>query len=226
MELKGVTDSTLSLFEIPSVGTIMSRPDNFLFSIIVLISIFLLFLFRRQIYDFYLNIAAFLKFPFERKFSEPGAGLGIQLAIAFVIALPLFSFSLSHVHYLNVSFFTVLLTVLIFFLMKTIVLLSVGYVSGDREIFSAVIKVSYAIFIAVSVIVFFFSSLESLLTIIPSRIHVYIALGLLTILGIFYLIELVKIIFTRKLPPFLSILYLCTFEILPVLMIVVLISRI
>ena len=226
MELKGVTDSTLSLFEIPSVGAIMSRPDNFLFSIIILATVFLLFLFRRQVYDFYTNIISFLKFPFERKFNEPGTNFIMQLAVAFIIMLPLFSFALSHFSQINLSFLTIALTVLIFFLLKTIILSGIGFVSGEKDIFSAIIKISYATFIVISVIVFFFSSLESLLTIIPSRIYIYIALGLLALLGILYLIELGKIIFTRKLPPFLSILYLCTFEILPVLMIVVIISRI
>ena len=150
----------------------------------------------------------------------------MQLDVAFIIMLPLFSFALSHFSQINLSFLTIALTVLIFFLLKTIILSGIGFVSGEKDIFSAIIKISYATFIVISVIVFFFSSLESLLTIIPSRIYIYIALGLLALLGILYLIELGKIIFTRKLPPFLSILYLCTFEILPVLMIVVIISRI
>lgn len=226
MELKGVTDSALSLFEIPSVGMNGSRPDDIVFAIIMLFFIGFILLFKNKVSTFSLNIFNLFKSPFGRQFNASPMRFRLRLISAFIIMLPVMAFMFLRLEIKEWSFFSIMLAILAFFIAKTLILYGIGYVSGEKKMFEAITKILYAGFIIGTAVFFLMFAIETLLNMIPGRFYTVSALILLIVFGILYLIEIARIIFSRKLPPFLSILYLCTLEILPLLMIIVTISRI
>lgn len=182
-------------------------------------------IFRGQISVFLSWALEFLRMPVKRTYSDTSAAVRYGLPVALVLLLPVAAYLAYGTAAVSAGYGLLLAVLSGYVFLRFLILCGIGYVSGEKELVTALHRFSSLAFMAVTVLScvvlivgMFLPDIYPLLT-----GKVSIVLGI--ILMLIYLIGLARIFFAFGEPPLLTILYLCTLEILPVAAAVTSITR-
>lgn len=173
------------------------------------------FVFRRQCSVFFTWAGGFLKSPVRRTYYDTSPAVRYGLPVSFAVGLPLSAFLIYGAGAVDAPFYVILICLAAYFLLRSVVMAGVLYVSGEDGFITAVNRMA-CVFFMLSVVFFSLCYMSGMF--VPGIFHILLSNVVpvvFAVLAFLYLVELVRIIFAYREPLLLSILYLCTLEILP-----------
>lgn len=172
--------------------------------------------FRGQISVFLSWAVEFLLIPVKRTYSDTSAAVRYGLPVSVVMLLPVAAYLAYGTAAVHAGYGLVLAVLSGYVLLRFLLLCGIGYVSGEKELVTAVHRFSCLAFMTVTVlfcvVLIVGMFLPDIYPVLTGKVS--IVLGIIVMLV--YLIGLTRIFFAFGEPPLLTILYLCTLEILPV----------
>lgn len=211
--------SQISIPYIPEVPQESVYGGNFLIYSILFFICFLL-LFRRNTYLFFLDVLSQIKTPVRYSYQEGLHKTRNRIYIATYIMLPVLSYLIaSYGLFPEWSYWHILLMVSGFLLVQYAVNSIIEYVSSDTHI-AGFMNMSYSLMSITTTIVLFVAKIFTLFFTISQTgllsVILYIILGLVALV---YCINILRIFFSFKTSHFFSFLYLCTLELIPLMII-------
>lgn len=209
--------SVLQRYDIASAaGSGMQLQGGQYFVWAVLFLIFFGLLFRGQSSHFFVWAGGFIKSPARRTYSDTSVAVRYGLPMSLAILLPLSALLLYGTGAVNARYPVILGCVCAYFALRSLISAGMAYVSGEKGFAASVNRMAC---VYLMVVVIFFCVVYILCLFVPDiypvlmRDVVPVASGILIFV---YLVEQTRIIFAFREPLLLSILYLCTLEILPI----------
>ncbi|HIZ85389.1 MAG TPA: DUF4271 domain-containing protein [Candidatus Coprenecus stercoravium] len=207
--------SRLSVYEVfPQVPFSVEGTQYFVWGILFLI--FFCLVFRTPAAALALWAGGFMRSPAKRTYFDTSAAVRFGLPVSMVIFLPVFSFLIYGSGAVDAPYALILGVVAGFILLRAAVLQGIAYVTGEKDFvqtagraFMLFFLLVTAVFCVVYIIGMF---LPDIFPVLAGKVIPALSILLLAV----YVIELLRIIFAFKEPVFLSILYLCTLEFLPI----------
>lgn len=213
MEL--LPDSVLQSYDIPAAETPAIHGAQY-FVWAVLLFILLCLVLREQIAEFMNWAGGFLRSPVKRSYSDTSQSVRFGLPLGFCVLLPVAAYLVYGTSSVQAPYFLILALLAGYYLLRFLILAGTAYVSGQREIVTLLSRISCLFLMAATVVycivLIIGMFLPDLYPVLTGTVSVVIAAVLLLI----YTVELLRIFFSFKEPLLLTILYLCTLEILPV----------
>lgn len=207
--------SELQHYAMPSaVESGVQGGQYFVWTILFLIVFGLVF--RRPFSVYFAWMGGFFKSPVRRTYSDTSPAVRYGLLLSFVIALPISAFLVYGTQAVEAPYYVILGCICAYFAIRFIVTSCIAYVSGEDGFVTVVNRMAYVFFmIAVMVFCVVYILGMFLPDIFQALVHNVVP-ALSGVLVLIYLVEHLRIIFAFKEPLLLSILYLCTLEILPI----------
>lgn len=173
-------------------------------------------IFRGQISVFLSWAVEFLRMPVKRTYSDTSAAVRYGLPVSVVMLLPVAAYLAYGTSAVRAGYGLLLAVLSGYVLVRFLILCGIGYVSGEKELVTAVHRFSCLAFMAVTVLFCVTLIIGMFLPDVYPFLtgNGFIALAIMLMLV--YLVGLARIFFAFGEPPLLTILYLCTLEILPV----------
>lgn len=207
--------SVLQQYDVPSsVMAGVHGGEYFVWAILFLI--FSGLLFREPLSVFFSWAGGFLKYPARRTYYDTSAGVRYGLPASMVFMLPVSAFLVYGTQAVPAGYPAVLAVVVSFTAFRFAVTSGISYVSGQKEFISSANRL-FCVFFIMAVMIFCIVYMVGLF--IPGIFPILkedVVPVMLALLVILYIFEHLRIIFSFKEPVLLSILYLCTLEILPI----------
>ena len=174
------------------------------------------FIFRRSFSVFFTWMGGFLKNPVRRTYSDTSPAVRYSLMLSFAVMLPVSAFLVYGIRAVTAPYYVILGCICAYFALRFIVTSGISYVSGENG-FVMVVNRMACVFFMLAVVVFCIiyilgMFLPDMFPILVDKVAPIVS-GILIFL---YLVEHLRIIFAFKEPLLMSILYLCTLEILPI----------
>ena len=224
MQQNAVTDTLYSVQELWS-GSVLheyglyvpseSLPaGNSIFAWILIGMIVLALLCRSNLDKFRVWLVNFICSPDQRNFSDMNLP-GIFFPTVYVIFIPVVSFMVYGIKLVDTGYLTVLSVLSGYFVFRFFVFAAIRYVTGEDALTASLMKLLTVFLVLMSVCsILIYTAAMFFPAIIPDPV-MKVALVTGGILFFMYLMQLFRIFFSFGEPPILSILYLCTLEILP-----------
>ncbi|HIZ87483.1 MAG TPA: DUF4271 domain-containing protein [Candidatus Coprenecus pullistercoris] len=191
----------------------------------VLVLIFFCMIFRTPVGVFFSWAGGFLRSPAKRSYSETSASIRYGLPLSLAVFLPVFSFLVYGSGMVAAPYGVILGVLTAYFLIRLLILRGVSYCSGEKELVQSLYKVSLLFFmllaIVFSVVFIIGMFLPDVFPLLVGTVSPVMAAAIMAV----YYVEVLRIIFAFREPLFLSIVYLCTLEILPVALAVAVIIK-
>lgn len=184
----------------------------------VLFIIFLSLLLRRPFSVYFTWAGGFLKYPARRTFYDTSASVRLGLPVSLAISLPLSAFLVYGMGGVSAGYLTVLGVIAAYAASRLLITSGISYVSRGNAMVAASNRMACVFF---TIAVLLFTVVYIIGMFIPDVLAVLgekVVPAISAVLVLLYLVEQTRIIFSFKEPVFLSILYLCTLEILPIVL--------
>ena len=182
----------------------------------ILFLIFFGLIMRGQCSLFFVWTAGFLKNPAKRTYSETSPAVRYGMPVSLIIALPVSAFLIYGTEAVAFPYLWILAVLCAYVVLRLAVTRCITYVTGEKEFVTAVNRMA-GVFVILAVMVFCVIYLAGMF--LPEAypaLRGTVSPAVAALLGLVYLTEHIRIIFAFKEPLLLSILYLCTLEILPI----------
>ena len=197
-----------------AVGTGIQGGQYFVWTILFLI--FLGLILRRPFTVYFAWVGGFLKAPVRRTYSDTSPAVRYGLVLSLFVMIPVSAFLVYGTNAVAAPYYVILGCICAYFAIRFIVTSCIAYVSGEDGFVTVVNRMAYVFFmIAVMVFCVVYILGMFLPDIFQTVVHNVVPV-LSGVLVLIYLMEHLRIIFAFKEPLLLSILYLCTLEILPI----------
>ena len=207
--------SQLQHYVLPSaVESGIQGGQYFVWTILFLIVFGLVF--RRPFSVFFTWMGGFFKSPVRRTYFDTSPAVRYGLLLSFVITLPISAFLVYGTQAVEAPYYVILGCICAYFALRFIVTSGISYVSGEDGFVTAVNRMSCVSFMTAVMV---FCVIYILGMFMPDLFPVLtdkVAPAVSGVLVFLYLTEQLRIIFAFKEPLLMSILYLCTLEILPI----------
>lgn len=188
---------------------------NNIFAWILIGMIILALLCRNNLDKFRVWLVNFIYSPDQRNFSDMNLS-GIFFPVVYLIFVPVASFMVYGMQLADTGYMTVLCVLSGYFVARFLILAGIRYVTGENALAASLMKLLTVFFALVSVCAtVIYAACMFFPEIFPDPV-MKVALVTGGTIFFMYLIQLFRIFFSFGEPLFLSILYLCTLEILPV----------
>lgn len=207
--------SVLQSYEVPQYAVAGVQGGQY-FVWAILFLIFFALVFRDPFSAFFSWAGGFLKFPARRTYSDTSAAVRYGLPVSLVLMLPVSAFLVYGTQAISAAYMVILAVIASCAVLRVAVTYGIAYVSGEREFIMSVNRMACVFFI---IAVMIFSVIYMVGMFVPGVFQVLkseIVPVVSTVLVLIYVAEQSRIIFTFREPVLLSILYLCTLEILPI----------
>ena len=182
----------------------------------VLFLIFFSLIFRGQTGVLISWAVDFVRSPARRTYFTISAPVRYGLPLLFLLFLPLGAYLVYGASVIEVSYRLILAVIAGYFIIKAVILAGIAYVSREGEAMTAMARLNALFFILLTLSCSILFVIWIFLPDVPPVVVGTVAQVLSAGLMIFYAVELVRIFFTFREPLLLTILYLCTLEILPI----------
>lgn len=207
--------SVLQSYEVP-VYTVTGVQGGQYFVWAILFLIFFALVFREPFSALFSWMGGFVRFPARRTYSDTSAAVRYGLPVSLVLMLPVSAFLVYGTGAVSASYVAVLAVISLCAVLRVAVTYGIAYVSGERDFVALANRLACVFFI---VAVLIFSVIYMVGMFVPGIFQVLekdVVPAVSAILVLIYVTEHLRIIFSFKEPVLLSILYLCTLEILPI----------
>ena len=185
----------------------------FVWGILFLICFVLVF--RDQTTAFLLWAADFLRHPFKRTYSDTSPAVRYGLPVGFVIMLPVAAYLLYGAGMVETPYLLILAVLAGYFLVRVLILRGISYVSGQEETVAVLVRGGYLFFMVLTAVYTIVFIIGMFLPDLYPFLMGPVCAVLSALLLLLYFIEQGRIFFAVKAPLLLTILYLCTLEIIP-----------
>lgn len=185
----------------------------FVWGILFLICFVLVF--RGQTTAFLLWAAGFLRHPFKRTYSDTSPAVRYGLPVGFVIMLPVAAYLLYGAEMVEAPYLLILAVLAGYFLVRVLILRGISYVSGREEAVAVLVRGGYLFFMVLTAVFTIVFIIGMFLPDLYPFLMGPVCAVLTALLLLLYFIEQGRIFFAVKAPLLLTILYLCTLEIIP-----------
>lgn len=211
--------SHISIPYIPEVVTESVYGGNFLIYSILFFICFLL-LFRRNTYLFFLDVVSQIKTPVRYSYQEGLHKTRNRIYIATYVMLPVLTYLIASYGIMpELAYWQVFIIVLSFMLGQYAINAIIEYVSSDTHL-AGFLNMSYSIMCITMTVVLFVAKIFTLFFTISQTgllsVILYIILG---IVALVYCVNILRIFFSFKTSHLFSFLYLCTLELIPLMII-------
>lgn len=220
----GGTDTLYSVSELWE-GSVLHNPGlpagpeplqigNGIFSWILIALIVMALVFRDVLKSFNVWLANFIYSPDQRNFTDMALPR-LFFPVIFLVFIPVSAFMVYGLGLVRTEYYVILSVLAGYFVLKALVLSCISYVTGEKGLVLSLVKMmAVALFIFTQIAILLYAAGMFFPQFLPE-----ILLKVSPVVGgalfILYLIQLSRIFFSFGEPPLLSILYLCTFEMLP-----------
>ena len=217
-------DSLLQHYDIPAAGiTVIHGAQYFVWA--VLFFIFFCLVFRVQTSVFLSWAGGFARYPVKRTYYDTSPAVRLGLPIGFLVLLPVAAYLVYGTSSVEAPYLLILASLAGYYVMRFLFLAGMAYVSGERDLAAVLSRLSCLFFITATVvycvILIIGMFLPDLYPVLTGPVSAVAAAVLLLL----YSAELLRIFFSFREPLLLTILYLCTLEILPVVTAAVVVVR-
>lgn len=144
----------------------------------------------------------------------------MKSALLFAGMLSFAAYLLSITFCTDETFLKIFSCALLFFVSKWVIMCGISYVSEEKELIGRLISLQTVLFIVAALVLFLLYAAVLFLFGGDMQTIKYVAYTVLSLFGVIYAVDIVRIFFTYKVPLFFAIMYLCTLEVLPILLIV------
>lgn len=184
----------------------------------ILFLIFFSLIFRSSCSVFLAWVGDFLRYPTKRTYSDTSSAVRLGMPVSLVILLPISAFLVYGTGAVSASYLLVLGVMAGYVVLRVLATSGISYVSHKNDMSTASNRMACVFFmiavIAYSVIYLIGMFLPDVFRILTGKVVPVVSV----VISVAYLIEQARIIFSFKEPVLLSILYLCTLEILPIVL--------
>ena len=207
--------STLQHYDIgTAVPPAIRGAQYFVWAILFLI--FFCLVFRGQTAVFFSWAGSFLRSPVKRTYYDTSPAVRYGLPLSLILLLPLTAYLLYGTSAVGVPYILILAVLTGYFVLRFLILAGISYVSGENDLVTALNRMSCIGFMVVSAVFCILFIMGMFLPDLYPLLTDEVAVWLTAVLLVLYFIGLIRIFFAFKEPPLLTILYLCTLEIVPV----------
>lgn len=207
-------DSVLQNYSIPAADIPAIHGAQY-FVWTVLLFILSCMVFREQIAEFMNWAVGFLRSPVKRTYSDTSSPVRFGLPLGFCVLLPVAAYLVYGTTSVKAPYLLVLGSLAGYYALRFLILGGISFVSGQRELVTALSRIT-CLFMMTATVVYCIvliigMFLPDLYPVLAGTVSAVIA----AVLMLFYAVELLRIFFSFREPLLLTILYLCTLEILP-----------
>ncbi len=220
------TQSSVSIPQIPQAETLDVYMSDKVVGIAAIVIILIFLIFNKGLISFLGHIFKFTASTLILRKTEKRSAFSSFTILMFIGSLPVCFFLLSKYGLLTGRFWWLIGGVALFFLIRALVLYVIGKISSREELFSSLTDLSMS-FVIIATIVLTISFPFTYFVEMSSGFYIFrivISVILILLLAL-YVADVSGLIFSSRAPLFLSILYLCTLEILPLSMAIVAVVR-
>ncbi len=225
MQLSGATDSLTvgnllpgSILQTYNVGAeaapAIQGAGYFVWA--VLFIIFFALIFKGQTGIFIAWAGDFIRFPAKRTYFTTSSAVSVGLPLTVLMFLPLAACLVYGPSAVVAPYWLILAVMAGYAVLKAVVLAGIGYVSGEKEAMTALARANALFFIILTLMLSILTVIWVFLPDVPPVVVGAVAETLTALLLLIYGVMLVRIFFAFREPLLLTILYLCTLEIMPI----------
>ena len=182
----------------------------------VLFIIFFALIFKGQTAVFIAWAGDFIRFPAKRTYFTVSSAVSVGLPLTFLIFLPLAACLVYGPSVVDAPYWLILAVIAGYAVLKAIVLAGIGYASGEKEAMTVLARANALFFIILTLVLSILSVIWIFLPDVPPVVVGTVAEILTAAILLLYAVMLLRIFFAFREPLLLTILYLCTLEILPI----------
>lgn len=216
--------SRLQQYDISAVETAsIQDAQYFVWAVIALI--FFCLIFRNQTFVYLSWAGNFLRTPVKRTYYDTSPSVRYGLPLSMLLLIPLAAYLVYGTSTVEAPYYLILAIIAGYFVLRFLIMAGIAYVSGKSELAAVLNRSSSVGFMIVTALFCILLIVGMYLPGIYPVITGEAAFCLAGVLAFLYLVELLRIFFSFREPLLLTILYLCTLEILPAALAVACILR-
>lgn len=204
-------------------GSDMLGAQYFVWGLLFLI--FFCFLFRSQTGLFFSWAGTFLLSPVKRTYFDTSASVRYGLPLSLLILTPVAAYLVYGTSAADAPYLLILGCIAGYLAFRYIIFRGISYVSGNSEPVTVLSRMTFLFFTLSTAIFCILLAVGMFLPDIYPFLMCKAAPAVSAVLVLLYFVELIRIFFAFKEPLLLSILYLCTLEMLPIAIAVVTILK-
>lgn len=191
----------------------------------VLFLIFFALVFRNQTGIILAWAWDFFRLPSKRTYSESSSAVRYGLPLSVLIFIPVAAYLVYGSLAVNTSYPLILAVIAGYMVLRLLLLAGIAYVSREGELVIALVRAGFLAFIGISFIYCILFIIGMFIPDLQPLLAGHAALAVAAAFMLIYVAELSRIFFAFREPVLLTILYLCTLEILPVAAATVIVLR-